>query len=449
MPDVYDLLPSVKYFDTVKDPVVIFDPSVASSTPALIKYGAQIDSADKLSQFLLGTLDKRIKPTVSDTATPNVLNSNLLSQAISDHNNWDNWQFPATTQVIQIAGWGVATTKSAKYSSESVGCDPASKGFCVGKYRLRMDPDPVSDGDGVVVSPSAVGMASSSQTWYVNITNYNNDHRSLFLGIDHKNILEINSISDFIKNAIVGSSTVPQYFSTVKPTPPAGEQNLQLNGVHSPVVIDAYDSFGNHTGLVANSSTTSDLQKYEENIPGSRYFGYGEDKYIVLPDGNYQTKITGAGFGTFTYEQKQIDAVTGNGTTTLSFNDVPVTPNTIAQLVTSTSTGSTTLQVDINGDGQNIVTIKANQSFDPVLYLQMMKEVIDGFNLKPKVEKDLDKRIDDMIKTIQKGKIKNADRKVKQLIQQVKRKHYRPHQIPASDKDILVNMLNNLLDNLK
>jgi hypothetical protein len=267
------------------------------------------------------------------------------------------------------------------------------------------------------------------------------------LGVDHKNIFEINSIPDFIKNTIIGSSSIPQYFSATKPIPPPGESNLKVS-THSPVTIDAYDSFGNHTGIIPNPNPSSDLQIKEENILNSRYLGYGEDKYIILPNGNYQIKIAGTGFGTFTYEQQRVDAATGQEISALTFADVLVTPDTTAQVVIATSTGSSTLQVDLNGDGKDIVTIKPNQPFDPVLYLQMMKEVIADFDLKPKVEKDLDNKIDNVIKSIQKGKIKNADRKIKQMTWQVRRKHCRPHQIPQADRDMIINMLNNLLDNL-
>ena len=80
----------------------------------------------------------------------------------------------------------------------------------------------------------------------------------------------------------------------------------------------------------------------------------------------------------------------------------------------------------------------------------MMKKVVASFDLKPLVEKLLEARIDNMIKLIERGKIKNVERRIKLTVWLADRPHWRNRQIiPQSDKDILVKMLNQLLDNLK
>ena len=78
----------------------------------------------------------------------------------------------------------------------------------------------------------------------------------------------------------------------------------------------------------------------------------------------------------------------------------------------------------------------------------MMKQTIIAFKLPDKVEKQLVQKIDNVIKLIQKGKIKNASRKVKQMIYDAGKKRWKHKKISSDDKQVLVNMLNQLLDNL-
>ncbi|MFA6253900.1 MAG: alpha/beta hydrolase [Candidatus Paceibacterota bacterium] len=435
MPSAYNLLPSTKYFATVQEPVIKFDQSAVKIMPGLASYGTEISSADKLQQFALGQLDGRAKPAVTNLATPNILNSQMFTKSQITHDNLDNWQFPTTTEVIQIAGWGIPTLKTTEYLAKD--------------NKLDIHPLLTTDGDGTVVSPSATGAVGSHRDFYLDIQKYNEVNNKSWV---HKDIFEMSSVQQEITNLIKNTIDLPNYFSLAKPTPTAGQKNLLIS-VHSPVSLNAYDNLGNHTGLIPNPNPNSDLQLIEEDIPNSKYLDFGEGKYIVLPFGNglapanYAIKLAGLSFGIFSYEQEE--TTDGVSTTTVSFTDIPVTPMTIASLNVSAGT-STTLLIDADGDGKNDFAVKPNTGFDLILYLQMMKKVVASFDLKPLVEKLLEARIDNMIKLIERGKIKNVERRIKLTVWLADRPHWRNRQIiPQSDKDILVKMLNQLLDNLK
>jgi len=69
--------------------------------------------------------------------------------------------------------------------------------------------------------------------------------------------------------------------------------------------------------------------------------------------------------------------------------------------------------------------------------------------LPPKIEKSLIKEIDKVLKDIEKGKIKNAEKKIKTAIKIFS--HHKGHfkKIPDEDLKAIVSMLNELLVNLK
>ncbi|MFA7662889.1 MAG: alpha/beta hydrolase, partial [Patescibacteria group bacterium] len=428
MSSAYNLLPSDKYFSVVQEPAVKFDVSVLQVAPALTKYGPEISSADKLRQFVLGGLDGRAKPAVDDLATPNILNAQMVANSKTTHDNLDNWQFPTTTEVIQIAGWGIPTLKTTEYLTKD--------------GKLDIKPILTTDGDGTVVSPSATGAERSDKNLYLDVQKYNEANNK---SLAHKDIFETNSIQQEISNLVKNAIDLPNYFSLAKPIPTVGQKNL-LVSVHSPVTLDAYDSAGNHTGLIPNSNATSDLQLIEENIPNSKYLDFGEGKYISLPDNNYNLKLTGTGFGTFSYDQEE--TMDGVSTTTVSFIDIPVTPTTLASI--SMASGTTTeMKVDLDGDGINDFSIKPSNSFDPVLYLKMMKKVVSGLDIKPLTKKLLELRIDNMIRLIEKGKIKNVEKKIKAINWANNHIHWSNHLISSTDRNTIVKMLNQLLDNLE
>jgi len=94
---------------------------------------------------------------------------------------------------------------------------------------------------------------------------------SLNVNRHHASILEIESLEDFIRMIINNNednNDLPMYISTIKPE----DLNTRLRlAIHSPISINVIDGYGNHTGLATNPDPTSDLQRFEEQIPNSYY----------------------------------------------------------------------------------------------------------------------------------------------------------------------------------
>ena len=124
--------------------------------------------------------------------------------------------------------------------------------------------------------------------------------------------------------------------------------------MHSPLTLDLYDASGNHTGV---STTTNQV---EEGIPGTYYMTFGEQKYVFADsDTTYNLVLDGYDSGTFTLI---ISESTGdNVISTISFNNVPVTPETVVALNVGADINSISeLQVDEDGDGEADFSVSTN-----------------------------------------------------------------------------------------
>ena len=434
MQSAYNLLPSKEYFNRVADPVVVFDSLItATSSPFVYlgQNGTKLNSFDQLQSFLLGQKDNRKNPEFNDTYSPIILNSKLLSSADITHTALDSWQYPVNIEVSQVAGWGLDTLSGTKYTlGKDCGMNSA---FC----STVIDAEPIftSDGDNTVVTSSAT--AINTNTYYVNLPAHNAQLLSLRRNRGHADILEISELQQLLKNIIISTSTVavPDLITTTKPLASAKQSPSLHIGVHSPVSIDAYDRAGNHTGLVPNPDPNSDLQLVEENIPNSYYLNFGEGKYIGIPtEAGVALQLQGTGYGTFTLDV---------GATT--FTDIPVTPMTVAHINNSAST-TPQLSLDVEGDGKDDYILQPNKSFDPILYLESLKQTVVAFNLKKSLEKDLLTKIDKVISLVKKGKIDKAETKIQKLIFRAQKK--KSKKIADADKEQFVTMLNQLLTNL-
>ncbi|HVY35796.1 MAG TPA: right-handed parallel beta-helix repeat-containing protein [Candidatus Paceibacterota bacterium] len=439
-PGAYGLLPSKKYFDTVTDPVVSFDPSVDDVNNFTTTYGTSISSKDGLDDFLLGK-DGRAKPTTDDVGDPNVLNKNLLDDASVIHDSLDNWQPPDGIELFQIAGWGVDTLKNIKYIAKY----PCTALIIVGTCKPYLDEKPITteEGDGTVVYPSAI--SSNATNYYFNIDKYNEEKREK---INHQDILISSSILSLIDNVIKDVDGPVEWITTNKPSPEDGGKRIHVS-IHSPASIDLYDVNGNHTGPVDNPD--GDIGLYEENIPNSYYMEFGEGKYAGFSaDAGNMIRIQGTGAGTFTLN---IDTVDGDTVTeTQTFPDIPVTPDTKAQVVLP-QTGQTQLALDTDGDGATDFTIQpteADDEIDPILFLQIMKKTIISLDLPEKIEKRLLQKIDKVIKLVTKDKKKKVVALIKQFSMNIHEKKWiRSRKLTDEQRASLVEIIGNLLDNIK
>ena len=335
----YALLPSREYINRVSaSPVTFVDNALPSgiTTDMVQTYGNVIDSYSEYKDFLFGA-EGRVNPTPTQTELPINLSESLFSQTESLHNNIDAFTPPASLQVIEVAGWGLDTLASFEYYPK-VSCISFPCSFV-----LDQRPRWTADGDGTVVVPSAqyVGFTGNAEKYWLNILNYNKDNSKNY---EHKNILEISPLLDFISDTITGDLAVSSYFETTEPVDPLNRFRISI---HSPITLDAYNSEGNHTGKICEPG--SGFCQIEENIPNSSYLEFGEGKYLNLPEEEMaKIVIKGTGAGTFTYESEEVESDVTTVITT--FEDIPVTPETIGE-VTLNEDSSLTLTLDEDGDG--------------------------------------------------------------------------------------------------
>ncbi|MDD5068527.1 MAG: right-handed parallel beta-helix repeat-containing protein [Candidatus Pacebacteria bacterium] len=433
----YQLLPSAEYFTKVSDPVVTFDPSIDTVSDFRQKYGESISTKAGLQNFLLGA-DGRAKPSAEDITLPNILNSTILTNVNTLHDNIDSYQIPSDIAVTQIAGWGLDTIKGIKYQTKDVTVC-ADKGACQTNKELDMRPIFTEDGDGTVVVPSAAKLNTSK--YFFDFPLYNSQFN---ISLEHKNILESSVILDFLKNKIIEATSSADFITSTEPDPVDLGKQIRLSG-HSPISLDLYDSDGHHTGLI--SIPNSDFNYAEEQIPNSYYFELGDGKYVGFPDDNStNVKISGTGIGTFTLDIERV--VGGQTTTTSSYADIPVFPTTQASLLVSAT--STTLSLDLDGNGAVDFNLAPTQELDSIAYFKVMKNIIASLNLSPGVTKPLLAKIDNAIKMLQKSKVSNVQKRISSMLHQIEIKNKKKvnKKIDSIDAQFLVTMLTNLLDNL-
>src|SRR3990167_8651994 len=356
----YNFLPSDEYFDQVDTPIVTFD---ASMTDWISRYGAVVNSENGLDTFLTDSFG-RVTSDSSDTKTPTSLISSLLSSAETQHTILDNWTPPAGMEVIEIAGWGIPTTVSGlKYSLHN--------------GEIKLTPTFTIDGDGTVVTPSALwtnGNASTTRYW-VDEGLWNDDHpffsTGVLLSLKHKDILEIPELIDFISDTIATSSItiLPTYLSATTPTRTSNTPRL-IYSLHSPLTLDIYDNLGNHTGV---STTTGQI---EEQVAGTYFIQFGEVKYIFTETGTpINIVMSGYDSGTFTFtiEQKLGD----NTVSTVTFQDIP-TATTTKVVMTVASDISTLSNLSVDSDNNGTVDISLAPIIGGIVTYTIPSTVVSG-----------------------------------------------------------------------
>ncbi|MFA5745020.1 MAG: right-handed parallel beta-helix repeat-containing protein [Candidatus Paceibacterota bacterium] len=328
-PMAYHLLPSENYLESVASDMNHFVVRFAGDAYAkeISDYGATITNNTDLTDFL----------RVSE------LNSSLIDYANVQHSVLDIWAPPDGVEVDQIAGWGADTVAGIDFYTQQ-STDAITALEPIRAYR----PIFTEDGDGTVPVPSALMMASSTSVkrYWVNLFSYNNETNS---NRKHKDLFEIPSLQDFIKNIITNStSSLPSYISTSQP--PVNTENKKLTFfLHSPLTLQLTDPSGNITGLAEDDSMTQD-------IPDSTYGEFGEVKYITVPEGSYQLTMHGQASGTFSLDIQETTGGTVTNSSTIA--NVPTTASTLASLTISGGIDTVSaLSVDENGDGKSIITI--------------------------------------------------------------------------------------------
>jgi hypothetical protein len=340
MPTVYNLLPSASYFDTI-DPAFASDKLISFENttffdPKTSKYGVFISNETELEDYILGN-DGRSKPSFSDTKNPNIGNSVLYENAKQVHELLDEWEPHTDTKVIQVAGWGAETISGLDY-----------KVYRDTSERISYKPRFTIDGDSTVVVPSALWMPESSnvEKWWVNLIKYNGFF-SLNLSREHRDILEISNLINFIKAKITDSDFSDSENVVVGNTSTlVSSDSRRLHFIlHSPLTLGIIDSEGNYTGM------DPDTREVKEEIPGVDYRQIGEVQSLSVPAGAaYTLKLQGYDDGYFSLDvEEQIGNEVTNATL---FEGILSSTSTLAMMdITPDFEASTSeLKVDTNGD---------------------------------------------------------------------------------------------------
>lgn len=351
MQGAYNLLPSEGYFSLVQTPVTMFD-DVDDESDMKSRYAENINSKDELHDFLADDF-RRVSATDTDTDSPAKLNKDLLEKAENLHDGddgLDSWDAPDGVGIIQIAGWGVSGTLSQTVygTHDKKICENA---VCQSGVDY-LDPDFkfVIDGDGTVVTPSALWMGDGEKYWVdLGTYNKNNPFKTIFgfLGVEHKNILEIPTLLSFIEDN-VNNSVKPiseyEYLTTTVPPSPS-DKRLQYS-LHSPLTLDMYaevDGQTLHTGV-------NDQGIVEQQIPGTVFKQYGDKKYIFT-DEDMPTSIVMKGYaeGKFTFKVEEFQGNDSQGK--IEFKDLPTNSQTQAMFsLTSNLESASDLKIDKDGD---------------------------------------------------------------------------------------------------
>ncbi len=338
MPSAYTLLPSPRYFDVVSDPVVTFDPNAGFTEPWRTYWGQALTVYLNFFSFVTGGGVARFKPPAELLRIPEVLRPDLASDAAAVHQTLDSYDFPDTVRVVEVAGWGLPTTKAINYTTKH--------------FLQNYTASTTREGDGTVVYPSAI--ANSEEKYFFNIFDYNDVKSS---DIKHRDLLNSDSLKSFISSILKGESLDQVAFiSILKPTIDDLDDQLVVS-THSPVILGVYDSHGNFTGISPDQDLSLPVLRVSEGIPGSYFTQSADTQAIFLPQGGvYEFMYHGIGDGPTT-----VDIATfANDTETpvQSFVDIPTNSQSEATFtVDGAAPESTAVELDINGDGTIDYTI--------------------------------------------------------------------------------------------
>ncbi|MFA7216620.1 MAG: hypothetical protein WC095_01405 [Candidatus Paceibacterota bacterium] len=447
MPGAYGLLPSKEYINRVTDSPISFDFGVTTNI-FNDAYGNVIDSYAEYKNFLFGG-EGRENPSIENTGYPIRLSQSLFNKAEDLHNQIDNWIPPESMRVIEVAGWGLDTVAGFNYYSKYTGCKNTQEN-CKDGYILDSRPVFTIDGDKTVVVPSAQYMSGDNvEQYWVDLNRYNEDNISIF-GKEHKNVLETSYINNLIQSVLNREEIATN--SYIKDSTPFYNENRLRLSIHSPVKIGAYDNEGNFTGKVCEEGV--DFCYIEEGIVNSSYMEFGEGKYLNLPEEELdKVVLEGTDVGTFTFEVEKV--LPGQTSETYYFKDILVTPQMKGEFSLSQMNGPE-LHIDVDGDGINDFQIDPQDDFDPIFYLEIMKKTVQSLDLKENRKNNFIKRIDRVIKLINKGKIDKAGLRAEKFTEVLEKRldkkdseKPKPGRLTKQQAEDLLVMLENLLNYLE
>jgi pimeloyl-ACP methyl ester carboxylesterase len=444
MPSAYSLLPDQNYFSAVPQAIISF----ASSTMAGLnfsKYFPAVTSYSKMKSFV----DDSSHGSLSDsTNIPVQGNPGLFPQAESVHNILDSWKPATSTQLVAIAGWGLPTDIGVNYFQKIVcALDSLLQKKCA--YELERE-DINNSGDGTVILGSASYSSSTKQ--FFNLGSYDTDTNQ---GLAHADILEADPVENAIKEdiGVASSSTDIPYITSAIPINYKFPDDLVID-VHSPVNTNIYDKYENHTGPIGNPIPGSDLDAYENKIPGSFYKETGDGIEVILPfSPDYKIDLDGTGMGGVTVDTRIENYNDGTEKDFSSFEGMIVTPITHMEFAASTSTSEIDsykiIKIDEDGDGVFDATSTPNSmpNITADMYKQSIGDCIRALHLKSDDEKNMLNRLDKAWKFAQNDKSGKAEKALKN-IDEKRIRHLDPSKITDQNRTEMRGMIENMLDDM-
>jgi hypothetical protein len=197
--------------------------------------------------------------------------------------------------------------------------------------------------------------SANAERWWVDLWEHNDENTP---DRDHKNILEVNEIINFIKNEIKNNDNGNQIYDYIT----NDYLNLSLEDVqgdrlhytlHSPLTLGVASGI-KYTGM---DPITKEIKL---EIPGVTYKQIGEVQFLSVPAGvPYTLVMHGYEEGSFSLD---VDKQEGNDIIEFtSFEGIPSSVSTTATMDISTGfeVGSSVLKIDKNGDGINDINLNA------------------------------------------------------------------------------------------
>ncbi len=361
MPGAYGLLPSATYFDRMNDPFIRFSSERTRYEDFKNAYGDTIGDYDEFKKFLLGTEDGRDEPGKNETDLENVLDDDLLDKAAGMHARLDAWTPPLDIQVIQIAGWGLDTVSGVEYTEKKmVECDDDG-GFIplcgeTTEYEPVYEPKFTVDGDEVVVTPSALMFSGSENVkrYWVDLNGYINSQEEK--NYTHRNLTEVGPVQQLLANIVTNSedSYSSVFIRSARPETDDNESRLRMS-LYSPLDIHLYDDEGRHTGPKKVTIDGEERIAFEEGIPNSYYYQFGDRKYVGFGGGEHiRVRMDGYATGSYTLKLQEVKptATDEEIVSYTTFENLPTTADTVVSLDIPESglDDLEPLEADVDGD---------------------------------------------------------------------------------------------------
>jgi hypothetical protein len=174
---------------------------------------------------------------------------------------------------------------------------------------------------------------------YINIPS---NHKFYFKNGSHAELPSSPDVRNFIIGILNGNSVLTDNLSNNSDFCDFKGKRLTW---HSPVTVDIYDSFGNHSGPTNDSGL-------ENNVPGVDYEIINGEKFIFIPtDSGQNYTVKGTGEKESTFDLLISDISNGTVNQTVAYKEVPIIQGSQIQFNID-STANTQIQLAYAGDNK-------------------------------------------------------------------------------------------------